>query len=111
MTKVWIEEKPAVLTKHTVWVVKNEGDEWGKLRDDVYHDRFFEANRACVIVTERGGNYWSHWMQAREYLGANHVHVVGTHTVVRLFSRDDEPHWLREIEQLAIDSVKAVKDD
>jgi len=101
--KVLKIEDPTELRKHSIWIVKDEDEDWRKLRDAVYHDRTFSPNRACVIVTQRGRDFWADWMQVREeYEGANWERCVGTQTLDVGYL----PKWAREVEDFAVSAVK-----
>lgn len=96
-------ESSTTLINYTVWVEREDGEDWGTLFDNTYHDRTFAPNRVCVIVTSNGHETFSRWAQAREEHGDRWIN--GT----RVFEdeqRWDAPEWLRSAMEAAVEAVR-----
>lgn len=101
--KVLKVEAPAEVRSHLIWVGPSEGEDWGELTDDVYHDRRFKPNKVCVVVRQRDKQFWADWMQAREETeGEGWQHCGGTYE----FNHEYLPGWAREVEDFAVNAVK-----
>lgn len=107
--KVSKVEEPVTLVNHSIWIDKDEDEDWGALPDSVYHHRVFAPNRVAVVITQNGDQYFTHWMQAREEhwwgpSAPNRTRIVGT--LVFNGSIYEWPDWARKAAELAIEEAK-----
>ena len=112
MAEIVLIEPPSSIQKYLVWLTKGADEDWGTRRKDAGRGRDdrFSPNRACVIVTRSGGQYFSNWMQIREhYYGdpSNPAQEMCSGTeAFEGNSVEYMPQWAIEVRDLAVKAVE-----
>lgn len=95
------------ITNYTVWVDKDETDDWGEMRDDVSPHKPFKPNRACVIVSRTPEDTFVKWMQVRSHSDLPMSWMYGGIHEITNSSWEVYPAWVHEVRQFAVDFVKS----